>query len=71
MKQTMFEKMLNNPPDSTTHYKRLRDYVIFYSGVDNIFGSYSSMYWFADEEFPDEVWFTRRERLGMKGVVKL
>lgn len=71
MKQPMFEKMINNPPQGASHYRRFRDYVIFYSCVDNTFGSHSSMYWFSDEDFADEVWYTRRERLDMKGVVKL
>lgn len=71
MKQTMFEKMIGNPPEGATHYKRFRYYVIFFTNIDNIFGSHDSMYWFADEDFADEVWFTRRERVDMNKVVKL
>ncbi|CAM0070709.1 hypothetical protein VPHK354_0212 [Vibrio phage K354] len=71
MKQAVFEKMVGNPPEGATHYKRFRDYVIFFTNIDDIFGSHDSMCWFADEDFADEVWFTRRERVNMNKVVKL
>ncbi len=71
MKEAMFEKMIDNPPTDAKYYRRCRDYVIFYAHVDNTFGSHSSMYWFADEDFADEVWFTKRERLDLNKVIKL
>jgi len=72
MKQAMFERMINNPPQDTTHYRRFRDYVVFYTNIDNTtFGSYENQYWFADEAYPEGVWFTKRERLDLNKAVKL
>lgn len=71
MKQVMFERMVNNAPVGATHYKRFRNFVIFFTNIDDKYGSFDKMYWYADEDSEEEVWFTVRGRLDMDKVVKL
>lgn len=71
MKKETLNKMLNNPPYGSTHYRRFKSHVCFYKNVDELCGSYDIMIWYADEDYADEYWYTRRSYLDMKRVIKL
>ncbi|MFT1654827.1 hypothetical protein ACOKQT_17965 [Vibrio cholerae] len=80
MKKSTFENMIKNPPQGATHYRRFRKYVVFYKNVDNSFGSYASLLWWASdsspesEKFEDEYnasWERQIERLDYKMKVGL
>ena len=71
MKKSRFEYMIKNPPQGATHYRRFKRYVVFYKHVDNSFGSYSRLLWWADEDSPEHVWTVFRNFLDEQKVVKL
>lgn len=60
MKKETFIKMINNPPQGATHYRKFKSHVVFYRNIDNSFGSYDTIDWYADEDYPYEQWHTRR-----------
>ncbi|QVV97330.1 hypothetical protein 1992IndM4_0790 [Vibrio phage ICP1] len=71
MKKSTFENMIKNPPQGATHYRRFRKYVVFYKNVDNSFGSYASLLWWASDSSPECGWVVRRNFLDEEKVVKL
>jgi hypothetical protein len=71
MKVETFTEMINNAPMDATHYRKFKNKVVFYRGIDSRFGSYQYLDWYSDEEYPPPYWTTLRKFPDLKLMIEL